>query len=1437
MKRAKRILALVLTMLMVVGMAPTQMLDVQAAGMEQEQQISVQSEEETQNLETSDTETAADTETPASEEETQEVSGGTEEVEEETPETTEETTETPQDSTVEEETPETAEETPQETEENAETTEETPEVQENTQETTPEAETQESETPEAEENAVEPYAVDPQAVTTAVYEQVDSIDYGEEYLIVYRTGNNSNRQYYALTVNGNSLSAQRVYPSGGEIELTAEENNVLWTINQSSIQINGQTLKAVEGYYSGYSVSISNSGYGGYNFVVNGDDQIRANVSDWGEYYSDYRYLAYETEYGGGSWRVRESDNSNFTFYQKHDGPDIPPVNPGGADDPLYSDEAEGGDYPQYPNQGSVRTTKTATADNFRENGVAQVELGVTGVPMKQGVDVVLVLDVSSSMDDNNKMEDAKAAAKNFIENYVFAPNVDGTQSNNRLGLVTFSGYGRNGYDGTGNDIQYQLKNANAKQSILDTIDGLDTNAGTDYDFAFSGADEVLDHALDTREKYVVFMTDGAPSKYNNRTASSEYFNDYRNNVVSEQLTTAQELKNSHPGVKVFTIGFDMAEGSTVLEGAWGEDYSFTADQCRTVLQNLATEPSYYINADNGEALNEAFETIGSSLRKAGTEAVVTDEIGSAYTLQKSTSEGFDTTPVIEVKSYELDENGRRTGEPTILETVTFGNNGTTATSSVKGQLTVDNNGSFDAQYFSYDVSGTGENKTETFTWNIGDINDTEIVLSYYVYLKGSMEGDRGDGIYPTNESAVLDYVNYLGHDAQITFERPVLPWGAATVTYEFYLVNEQGQPVNSAGTVIPFEERVKVVSPQTERFNWNNQTEIDASIKADDYVPDGYTLHISDATFTAYAVSSGNGRMEAMGTVPSGSADSTKYGSNDPQCTSTWVAFGVLNKTTLIPDSIVLDYGKKVKIDVMENDLLQNAVLNSVAKEDALDADFNFEDDKTLELAVGFGASVEATNGTATVEDGVVVYEPTKYMDSIDRFLYSAQITMGTEDGKTETQYKYQEVSVIPATTVYYEDNFGNTDAEDRTNGIVFSGAWDEVQEGTAGSEYQDNGTVAEDRHPYGNDSSYADNDKLSAGSAMVVTASGDTNATASFTFKGTGFDLISRTDSNSAIIAIAVQDSEGNYVQRKMLDLKYSSGTLYQIPVHMARFDEYDEYTVTITVSNAGGTANFYLDAIRIYNPIDPNGSDAEEAERQYQSDGEANAEITELRNILLDAKSYTEGGANGVLYIDGNDEGTSVYPTDGPNNEVYLKPGNSVGFKLHVASGMQAVQLGAKAVNGDVTLTVGSNQTMQESMSLTSASDMYYDITNTIYMTSNGDGSQDGIVVITNTGSDDAILSLTNIKITYSGVGRSTFTLDDESVSQIRALAAARTAVSDNDSAGQQPQEPSQPQEPQQPSKPNWQDQWNNVVNDIKNTVNYIGQQISGWFSRWF
>lgn len=180
------------------------------------------------------------------------------------------------------------------------------------------------------------------------------------------------------------------------------------------------------------------------------------------------------------------------------------------------------------------------------------------------------------------------------------------------------------------------------------------------------------------------------------------------------------------------------------------------------------------------------------------------------------------------------------------------------------------------------------------------------------------------------------------------------------------------------------------------------------------------------------------------------------------------------------------------------------------------------------------------------------------------------------------------------------------------------------------------------------------------------------------------------------------------------------------------------------------------------------------------------------------------------------------------------------------------METVQLGSKAVNGDVTVTAGSNQTSQRSMTLTTASDMYYDITNTLYLTSNGDGSQDGTVVITNTGSGDAILSLTNIKVTYAEGGSSTFTIDDESVAQIRALAAARaedgntednTGDNNGDNNGGDSGDNGgdnnggDNQDPQQPSKPDWQEKWDNVITGIKDTVNSIKDKIHGWFDSWF
>jgi hypothetical protein len=86
----------------------------------------------------------------------------------------------------------------------------------------------------------------------------------------------------------------------------------------------------------------------------------------------------------------------------------------------------------------------------------------------------------------------------------------------------------------------------------------------------------------------------------------------------------------------------------------------------------------------------------------------------------------------------------------------------------------------------------------ETFFWTIGMIGETEMVLEYQVYLTGSMEGTRESGVYDTNTSAVLNYVNHLGNNCHKDTVTPAFPWPEAVVGYGFYLVDKDGNPLNA---------------------------------------------------------------------------------------------------------------------------------------------------------------------------------------------------------------------------------------------------------------------------------------------------------------------------------------------------------------------------------------------------------------------------------------------------------------------------------------------------------------------------------------------------------------------------------------------------------------------------------------------------------------
>lgn len=1070
-------------------------------------------------------------------------------------------------------------------------------------------------------------------------------------------------------------------------------------------------------------------------------------------------------------------EGKTFNYYITVTNSTVTPVDPSIGDDP------------QYPNQGSVKVNKQvteATRENFENTGLARLELGVKGVPSKKGIDAVLVFDRSKSMNetvsnDKTRTQVAKEASIKFIEK-VLEDNADGSFSNNRIAIVTFNDNATRLVALSDNETE--LKNAINKLS--NTVDSGNTN----YDAGVEEAYNILNIARRqsgyNREQAVLFLSDGAPQNgyndYNHNTNRDATYNDLKKKNVLGPHKYSTQVKNLP--ATMYTVGFGLANYS-----------GFTKSQMEEILRDyMATSSETFYSVQSADELTDAFEKIGTAIKKAGTEAVVTDKMGPEFNLQMGQQypsgvknatfpEDFDTT--IKVSSYKVDSEGNRTGNPTNIETVTFSNDGKTATSDkLPDKSNIIENNKIKAKNFTYDLS------TETFTWKIGDITQDEIVLSYPIYLENSMEGTREAGSYDTNEYAILNYININNKAWHKDFEVPSLPWKSANVKIEYYLVNEAGEPINSAGTVVPWEYRVTLSNETRPLAKGSN-----LNIKATDNIPKGYVLHNKDAFYKIDKV----GTKNVVRTY-SENDKSTQVTGTSPYTTSS-VAFGVMTTTDLTPDTIVLDYGKPVTFNVLDNDGLKDITLNGVVEQEGTVLGVNLNSGVSTTPNNKFTNEATDDYGKLVKKSakGDVTYTLSKYMDGIDKFYYEVTGKTTGQDGKEEDFYKYSSISVIPATSVYYEDNFssGTTNEDKTTNGIVYNGkAWTEATNGTtAGKEEQD--AEQGKNTTYGQDSSYANDTTFSYGSAHVVTAEKGAPASAKFTFKGTGFEIIGRTDNNTGMMTVKVYDLKTNTLVKNIpcnTIYEEKDGVLYQIPVISVDGLSYGQYKVIITVTGTtdqdgiNHSSTVYIDGVRIFNPIDPNGTDADatEANNKYKEDNEANQVVYEIRNLLLDNNSLTGGtDANGVVYVDseGNIVSPTTYKDFGPNNEVYLKKGNSIGFKLK-SSQPSAIKIGLKTPDGKAgKVTVGSSKDSSgKPIELNTATSMYYDITDKIVFNDNNEA----YVVITNTGDTDAIVSLTKIKFTFEETPAISpqLLVNQSDVQYITNMALSRNGVEIND-----------------------------------------------------
>ena len=260
--------------------------------------------------------------------------------------------------------------------------------------------------------------------------------------------------------------------------------------------------------------------------------------------------------------------------------------------------------------EGKVTITKTLVSNEPDADGNYTIKLTVQGNPVTQNVrpnaDVVLVVDCSGSMKDNNRMSTAKKAGKKFADGILTG------NSDNKMAVIGFSSQDYSILWGwTGNAIKVETPLVENKSTITNAIDRMTAGGGTDYTAALTKAKQLLDGRQDkTRPGYVVFISDGAPG-YNGDSLNDPNWNG--SNQVA-QLKAAD--------ITIYTIGI-------ALDGNNNQ-------AAREYLKSMATSPSHFRNITDAN-LNTQLETIltewAAQINEvhAGTNAVMVDVINDGF--------------------------------------------------------------------------------------------------------------------------------------------------------------------------------------------------------------------------------------------------------------------------------------------------------------------------------------------------------------------------------------------------------------------------------------------------------------------------------------------------------------------------------------------------------------------------------------------------------------------------------------------------------------------------------------------------------------------------------------------------------------------------------------------------------------------------------------
>ena len=446
---------------------------------------------------------------------------------------------------------------------------------------------------------------------------------------------------------------------------------------------------------------------------------------------------------------------------------------------------------PVWPAEGSIKLDKDAKAVGGQEN-LWEVTLGIQGKNYKTTSDVVLVIDCSGSMKEGSKLTNTRKAAKAFGDKLLTE------NSSTRIAIVTFIDEAT----AHNNGHFYTASELSAFETAVD--EATYANGGTNQQAGIHKAQELL-AASTGRQKNIVILSDGEATYSHRITGKVTCTNDIYigSNIIGTKYYATSDIDWA-------TAQIQCDYSSNRIDGSGGDFYfkknrNLTISGCgkkggdsyithgiptiweanqakkagttifsvalqagtngENTLKSCATDPAkgYFAIANNDDVetkLNAAFTAIAGSIAIAAKAGTVADTMGDEVQLSFS-----DAAPVI-------------TNDKAVYDA---GN----------------------ADVYISQGSATYDANARRINWNVGNVREGDNpIMKYKVTVKEGSNPSTGE-VLDANESATFSYKNYLGEDTVGTFPVPQVTVGGGNILVHYYLVNDQGQPINENGAVV----------------------------------------------------------------------------------------------------------------------------------------------------------------------------------------------------------------------------------------------------------------------------------------------------------------------------------------------------------------------------------------------------------------------------------------------------------------------------------------------------------------------------------------------------------------------------------------------------------------------------------------------------------